>query len=151
MRANTDDTNNPSPDGLHLVRTLRGHQNTILRAVWMPLGRRIGSASLDNTVRIWDVQSEQEMHRLIGDRNGFSDIQFTRDGRFAFTTSWESPIIEVWDVVQGGVLMRLDRHAGAVNAIRLTQDERHLISASDDDTLKIWSIETGTDLMTLRG
>jgi WD40 repeat protein len=49
----------------------------------------------------------------------------------------------------GAEIRSLTGHTGSVNAVTLTTDSRRVISASDDQTLKIWDLESGVELRTL--
>jgi len=40
-----------------------------------------------------------------------------------------------------GFLRTLEGHAGAVNAVAVTPGGRRVVSASDDQTLKVWELE----------
>lgn len=52
----------------------------------------------------------------------------------------------------GSQLIRtLADHKGYINAVEITPDGSHIISASDDHTLKVWDFKTGEMLKTLRG
>jgi WD40 repeat protein len=51
----------------------------------------------------------------------------------------------------GGMLRILVGHAQAVNAVVVTLDGQHALSASDDGTLKLWDLEQGTELRSLVG
>ncbi|HWO21593.1 MAG TPA: WD40 repeat domain-containing protein [Kofleriaceae bacterium] len=45
----------------------------------------------------------------------------------------------------------LSGHSGRVNACAMTADGRHVVSASDDRTLKVWDLSSGRVLATLEG
>jgi WD40 repeat protein len=52
----------------------------------------------------------------------------------------------------GGSLLRtLHGHNHWVNAVAITPDGKQLVSAADDQTLKVWDLRTGQELHTLRG
>jgi WD40 repeat protein len=42
-------------------------------------------------------------------------------------------------------------HSRSVNAVAVTPDGRHAVSASWDKTLKVWELETGKEARTLAG
>ncbi|MBI3249483.1 MAG: hypothetical protein HYZ50_23525 [Deltaproteobacteria bacterium] len=50
----------------------------------------------------------------------------------------------------GVTLLRdhLARASDAVSAVTVTPDGRHVISGSDDDTLKVWELSSGRELAT---
>ncbi|KAJ7058511.1 WD40 repeat-like protein [Mycena amicta] len=56
----------PSPvsSALTAVRTLMGHRRTITSTAIVSRGRNIVSASLDGTIRLWDVSSGAQIHLL---------------------------------------------------------------------------------------
>jgi WD domain, G-beta repeat len=45
------------PPGTHLVRTLQGHSEWVKGVAMSPDGRRAVSASLDNTLKVWDLET----------------------------------------------------------------------------------------------
>ncbi len=52
----------------------------------------------------------------------------------------------------GGRLLRtLNGHSDVVNAVAVTADGKRAISGSDDNTLKLWNLETGEELFYLIG
>ena len=51
----------------------------------------------------------------------------------------------------GRALATLEGHADWVTACAVTPDGRRVVSASADNTLKVWDLETGRALATLEG
>lgn len=51
----------------------------------------------------------------------------------------------------GPLIATLDGHKEAVNSLAVSPDSRRLLSASQDRTIKLWDLETLSELLTLRG
>jgi WD40 repeat protein len=71
------------------------HAGTIQNVVFSPDGKRLASVSEDDTLRLWDVETGQEMLTIKGAR---VSVAFSRDGkRLAACTGnnsvtvWEAP------------------------------------------------------------
>jgi WD40 repeat protein len=46
---------------------------------------------------------------------------------------------------------QLNEHLGGITALAVTPDGEFLISSSEDKTMKVWQLETGLCVQTLRG
>ena len=60
-----------------------------------PDGRRLASASLDQTVRIWDAASGQEALSLKGHTGEVTSVTFSPDGRRLASGSFDKTV-RVW-------------------------------------------------------
>ena len=54
-------------------------------------------------------------------------------------------------ILSSPVRMTLRGHSGFVNSVAFSPDGKHLATASDDQTAKVWDAESGKELLTLRG
>jgi WD40 repeat protein len=138
------------PPGTPLLRTLSGHTSWIYDVALSADGHRAISASADGTLKVWDLDTGQELRTLVGHSNALYDVALSADGRRAVSAS-DRQTLKVWDLDTGQELRTLAGHSSSVHSVALTADGRRAVSASADSTLKVWDLDTGQELRTLAG
>jgi WD40 repeat protein len=138
------------PPGTALLRTLIGHSSVVNCVAITADGRRAVSASDDNTLKVWDLETGEELRTLIGHSDSIFGVAITGYGRLAVSASSDQKL-KVWDLETGGELRTLTGHSRAVISVAATQDGRLAISACGDKTLKLWDLATGTEVGSLVG
>jgi WD40 repeat protein/tetratricopeptide (TPR) repeat protein len=137
--------------------TLRGHTHWVWSVCFSPDGRRLATASVDRTVKVWDAQTGQEILTLRGHTEGVRSVCFSPDGRRLATASarWTSMDlpgeVKVWDAQTGHELRTLRGHTGEVQSVCFSPDGRRLATASWDRTVRVWDAQTGQEQLTLKG
>ena len=138
------------PAGTSLIRTLEGHSESVLGVAVSEDGRRAVSASRDNTLKVWDVDSGRALRTLEGHSDFVFGVAVSGDGRRAVSASRDKTL-KVWDIDSGCELRTLKGHADRVLGVAVSGDGRRAVSASDDRTLKVWDVDSGRELRTLKG
>jgi len=138
------------PPGTALLRTLAGHTDSVRGVALSGDGRMAVSASRDNTLKVWEVESGRELRTLAGHTNRVTAVALSGDGRMAVSASHDNTL-KVWEVGSGRELRTLAGHTDSVNDVALSEDGRMAVSASWDKTLKVWEVESGRELRTLAG
>ena len=80
-------------------------------------GRLAVSASEDQTLKVWEVESGRELRTLTGHNDCVNGVAVSGDGRLAVSASLDQTL-KVWDVESGRELRTLHGHADAVLAWR---------------------------------
>ena len=78
-------------------RTLKGHRDQIRSAVFGPDGTKIVSASVDKTVKIWDVENGECLRTLKGHRDWICSAVFSPDGTKIVSASRDKTV-KIWNV-----------------------------------------------------
>ncbi len=138
------------PPGTALVRTLEGHSAVAEGVAVTPDGKRAVSASVDQTLKVWDLESGHALRTLKGHSAVVEGVAVTPDGKRAVSASSDQTL-KVWDLESGRALRTLEGHSDRVTGVAVTADGKRAVSASADNTLKVWDLETGGELRTLKG
>jgi WD40 repeat protein len=137
------------PDGVRLLRTLRGHAAPVGRIAWSPSGQLLASPSGDSKIRLWNAESGRFL-RTIGHGGGVLAAAFHPDGRVVASAGRDGTI-RLWDVSSGRRLRTLEDDMGEVNTVAFDPHGRSLASGSDDRRARVWDPTTGRVLHSLAG
>lgn len=124
--------------------------NLVFCVAFSPDGSRIVIGSADNTLKVWDVSTGQQMLSLKGHTLLVSSAAFSPDGDRIVSGSWDNTL-KVWDASTGQELFTLKGHTSRVTTAAFSPDGSRIASGSDDSTLKLWDALTGQELLTLKG
>ncbi len=108
------------------------------------------SASLDKTVRIWDVGTGFLQQTLEGHSIGVMSVTFSHDSKLLTSASYDKTV-RIWDVDIGFLQQTLEGHSDEVMSVAFSHDSKLLASASYDKTVRIWDVGTGFLQQTLEG
>src|SRR5262249_54201481 len=115
-----------------------------------PSARRPLSASYDRSLRLWDLETGQELRSPDGPDCRSTAVVVTPDGRRALSAS-DDRTLRLWDLETGQELRRLEGHEGWVTTVVVTPDSQRALSASADRTLRLWDLETGQIIARFHG
>jgi hypothetical protein len=113
-----------------------------------PDGKLLATASLDHTVRLWEVDSGRPV-RTFPPSDPAEGLAFSQDGkRLAFSSHVE---VKVFDVASGAETITLRGHAQRVFGVAFSRDGKRLATGSEDGTVKLWDAVTGQEVFSLAG
>ncbi|HMF13999.1 MAG TPA: thioredoxin fold domain-containing protein, partial [Gemmataceae bacterium] len=130
-------------------RLLAGHDLVESVAV-APDGSRILSSGYDDTVRLWDLATGQEIRRFFGHKEMVHGLAFLPDGK-RIVTSGKDGTVRLWDVETGKEIRQFTGHEGPVRCLALSPDGKRLLTGGQDKTLRLWDVETGKQIRQLEG
>ena len=141
-----------NPAGMKHLCTLGGHSGLIYAIAFSPDGKKIASCSADQTIKIWETDSGNELFTLKGGKETTFNISFSPVSNI-FASGSHDNTVRIWNADSGKEINTLEGHEDAVVSVSLSPDGNKLASgaASGDRTIKIWDIDSGKNLRTLEG
>jgi WD40 repeat protein len=98
-------------------------------------------------VTVWTLPTRRA--RMFPSRQRVQAVALSPDGAYVATGD-TGGLARVWNVGGGG-RVDLNGHSGQINSIAFSRDGKTLVTASDDETARIWDARTGRSLAELRG
>src|SRR5262249_29099286 len=125
-----------------------GHTGAIRSLAIAPDGRRALSASADQTVRLWDVLSGQELRCFKGHTDEVTAVAFAPDGREA-ASGGRDRCVRLWDVQTGEARGCWRGHTDDVTSVACGNGR--LVSGGRDGTVRLWGADHPEELRTFSG
>jgi WD40 repeat protein len=132
------------------LRAFTGHPNGASSASFSADGRRIVTASQDNTAQLWEVDSGKEVAVLKGHTGAVLRAAFSPDGKRVVTASQDNTA-RLWDAQSGKEVAVLKGHMRAVLSAAFSPDGKRVVTASDDNTVRLWDADSGRVVSVLIG
>ncbi|MEH2250295.1 serine/threonine-protein kinase [Nostoc sp.] len=138
------------------IHTITGHQLQVNSVAFSPQGQLLASASYDRTIRLWQIpalgrgrgagsreQGDMNSAELKNHSQGAEDIP-----PFPLPPA---PLPLIQNRPCYSLLGTLSGHAWAVLTVAFSPDGQILATGSDDNTIKLWGVNTGQLICTLVG
>lgn len=132
-----------------------GHINGIEAAVISPNDETLITASLDKTIKIWDINSGMVIRSisLSNHADSIRKVILTPDGRFAAFSEFFNRTVKVINIESGEVVHIFEVFAGGweVWDIAFSPNSQYLVAGSQVGGAVIYDINTGESLFEFRG
>lgn len=111
---------------------------------YSPDGKLLLSGSCDRTIRVWDLDDEDNNREIRGHKDWVRCLAYSPDGKLLATGSRDATI-RLWDPATWKEKANL-KHPAAVNAIAYSPDGKTLAAACEDEMVRMWDLATNKEL-----
>lgn len=134
------------------IQVLEGHNGGLWDATLSPDGTLLASASDDESVRLWDMSTGQEVQKLEGHKSSVSAVVFaSMDGSILASSSWDSTV-RLWDIKSGNEVQKPKRFDGRQVSPVVCSPDKALLACSygeqpsNGDMILVWKTATGQEM-----
>ncbi|MHA2328540.1 MAG: WD40 repeat domain-containing protein [Candidatus Hodarchaeales archaeon] len=137
IRINSTDT---------LIWNLSAHTSEVWSVAFNPKENMLASASSDNFIFLWDIETGQMIRNLTGHADSVFSLAFHPGGDILASGSFDQNVF-LWNITTGEVIANLTGHTSAVWSVAFNSEGNLLSSGSNDNLVKLWNV---TDIGTSR-
>ena len=102
-------------------------------------GSHLISGGLDGTVRIWDVETGQQVREIHADQHFIQGLSLSPDGTIIATAAGGSEV-RLWDYQSGERLLTVEGVGEVGYAIGFTPDGRQLVTGNNDGDVRFYTL-----------
>lgn len=121
-----------------LLRTIRGHQDSVTSLTFSPRGNVLASGSWDQTIRLWRVDDGALLRTLQGSAR-ISDLSFSPDGKL-LAASQADGIVTVWDANSGALLHTKGDPNDGPRGVAFSPDGHVLAVGQTYGGIELWNV-----------
>jgi WD40 repeat protein len=133
-----------------VATVLSGHEGRVTSASFSVDGKRVVTASDDNTARVWDLSDTKPVSTVLSGHQGWVySASFSADGMRVVTASSDKTA-RVWDLSGAApVSTVLSGHQDWITSASFSADGKRVVAASSDGTAIIHPVPADDELVAL--
>jgi len=126
-------------------RIIARHAGGVASVAFSPDGKLLATAGGDNLVRLLDLATGKEMHRLEGHSGFIRTVVFSPDGKL-LVSAGNGPAALLWDTATGKEVRQFGRHRNGFRLAAFSPDAKTLVTTAFDEHIGLWDLATGKEL-----
>lgn len=130
-----------------LLWTTLGHSRVIYAVALSPDGKRLASASVDNTIKLWNA-SDGTLLRTLGGAVYSNGLAFFPGGRRLASADGDGAV-RIWDTETGAVEAKLGGRGDPALAVAVFPGGERLVSGGADGKVRFWRAEARNPYRTI--
>jgi WD40 repeat protein len=122
-------------------------------AAFHPTENVVAFGAGDGGLWLWNIDEliatnnpGSSARHLIGHTGPLADINFSPDGNWIVTASWDQTV-RLWDYHTGETIRVFEGHTAEVWAAVFDPQGEHIVSTGNDCTIRLWDVQTGADTL----
>jgi len=132
-----------------LIRTLKGHHDSVKSVAISSDNKYIVSASADKTIKIWNLKTGKLIKTLKGHIGSVNSIAISSDNKYIVSGSGarytfsnnNDPTIKIWNLKTGKLIKTLDACC-LTYSVTISNDNKYIVASNNVDA-RIWDLKTG--------
>jgi WD40 repeat protein len=129
-----------------LIHTLEGHTDVISRLYLTPDGQKAVSASMDKTLRIWNIKNGECLKVLKGHTSSVRALSVSLDRKIIVSGS-DDGTIKLWDFESGTCIKTFEELKSSIFNVIISFDRKIIIVQCSDKSLYICKLNIGNHFM----
>lgn len=109
--------------------------------------------TVDRMIRVWNLELGLELAHFAPESGFVRAVDFSPDGRYIASGTWNAAdggVVQLWSLSSNRLERRFfGAHRDVITQVRFNSDGTRLLSASWDQTLVVWDVQTGVERMRL--
>jgi len=130
------------------IKTFKGPLRGTSSLTFSPDGHTLLSSSWDWTIRLWSVETGQQLHCFTNSAR-VNQVALSPDGKILASADLDGKA-RIWDLQEKRLIKELTNH-WFVFSVAFSPDGKTLASGSSDYTIRLWDTATWEEISTLRG
>lgn len=121
-----------------------GHSHYVMQVKFNPKDpNTFASASLDHTVKVWNLSSQVPNFTLEGHEKGVNCVDYYNGGDKPYlVTGGDDKTVRIWDYQTKACIQTLEGHSHNVSCVGFLPDRPLIVSGSEDGTVLLWHSNT---------
>ncbi|KAK7482524.1 hypothetical protein BaRGS_00026235 [Batillaria attramentaria] len=126
------------------TQVFEGHTHYVMQIVINPKdNNQFASASLDRTIKVWQLGSPTPNFTLEGHEKGANCVDYYTGGDKPYLISGaDDRMVKIWDYQNKTCVQTLEGHAQNIAAVAFHPELPIILTGSEDGTVRIWHANT---------
>ncbi|CCI44278.1 unnamed protein product [Albugo candida] len=117
----------------------RSHDDAVLDLLNIPTLESLASASMDRSIRLWDVNTGKIRQILQGHKKGVRALAYSAEYRVLMSAGFDFDVF-VWNPYVKQLISRLHGHNNSLCGVEMVENTPKMITADVDGIFKVWDV-----------